>query len=182
MFLNRVSMINNDSLFQGFWKEWFYQTVQRVQWRKLPRSADNLLQPLLWRSETGPAESHSHCQNWSRSVQADQGNLWTYGYRRRIKDTWNHHTEMCQKTDSVIYLEGEKFLIFFYGMKHPVLKGKLEEIRSEIQRTVIPQHPAVKLSISIGGYFSEKISINDITKAQKLLDEARLHLNYVVVN
>ncbi len=87
-----------------------------------------------------------------------------------------------RKTDSVIYLEGEKFLIFFYGMKHPVLKGKLEEIRSEIQRTVIPQHPAVKLSISIGGYFSEKISINDITKAQKLLDEARLHLNYVVVN
>ena len=87
-----------------------------------------------------------------------------------------------RKTDSVIYLEGEKFLIFFYGMKQPVLKGKLEEIRSEIQRTVIPQHPAVKLSISIGGYFSEKISINDITKAQKLLDEARLHLNYVVVN
>lgn len=61
-----------------------------------------------------------------------------------------------RKTDSIIYLEDEKFLIFFYGMKQPVLKGKLEEIRAEIQRTVIPQHPAVKLSISIGGYFAEK--------------------------
>lgn len=181
--LESVSMINNDSLFKDFGKNDFIRLFNEY-------SDENYRDPLTTCYNRRYYDDQKQSLQKATAIARVDLDLF-----RQIKETYGPMVadaalktlgitmQKCvRKTDSVIYLEGEKFLIFFYGMKQPVLKGKLEEIRSAIQRTVIPQHPAVKLSISIGGYFSEKISINDITKAQKLLDEARLHLNYVVVN
>lgn len=181
--LESVFMINNDSLFKDFGKNVFIRLFNEY-------SDENYRDPLTTCYNRRYYDDQKQALQKATAIARIDLDLYrqireTYGpmVTEAALKTLGITIQKCvRKTDSVIYLEGEKFLIFFYGMKHPVLKGKLEEIRSEIQRTVIPQHPAVKLSISIGGYFSEKISINDITKAQKLLDEARLHLNYVVVN
>ncbi len=181
--LESVSMINNDSLFKDFGKNDFIRLFNEY-------SDENYRDPLTTCYNRRYYDDQKQALQKATAIARIDLDLYrqireTYGpmVTEAALKTLGITIQKCvRKTDSVIYLEGEKFLIFFYGMKQPVLKGKLEEIRSAIQRTVIPQHPAVKLSISIGGYFSEKISINDITKAQKLLDEARLHLNYVVVN
>lgn len=181
--LESVSMINNDSLFKDFGKNDFIRLFNEY-------SDENYRDPLTTCYNRRYYDDQKQSLQKATAIARVDLDLF-----RQIKETYGPMVadaalktlgvtmQKCvRKTDSIIYLEDEKFLIFFYGMKQPVLKGKLEEIRAEIQRTVIPQHPAVKLSISIGGYFAEKISINDIPKAQKLLDEARLHLNYVVVN
>ena len=155
--LESVSMINNDSLFKDFGKNDFIRLFNEY-------SDENYRDPLTTCYNRRYYDDQK--QALQKAIAIARIDLDLY---RQIRETYGPMvTEAALKTLGITI--------------QPVLKGKLEEIRSEIQRTVIPQHPAVKLSISIGGYFSEKISINDITKAQKLLDEARLHLNYVVVN
>lgn len=181
--LESVSLINNDYLFKDFGKNDFMRLFEVY-------SEENYRDPLTTCYNRRYYDEQQKILERATSIARIDLDLY-----KQIKETYSETVaeaalktvginlqKSVRKSDSVIYLGENKFIIFFFGMKQNVLKAKLEGIRADIERSIIPQHPGVKLSISIGGYYSERIEIEDLKRAQELLNEAKIFLNRVVVN
>lgn len=181
--LESVTEVNNESLFKSFTKEDFIKRYNEY-------NNENYQDDLTPCYNKRYYDDHKQNLNKATAIVRIDLDLYkqigqTYGNivaEAALKTVGATIQNCVRKSDTVIRLENEKFLVFFYGMKRIITKAKLEEIRSTIESTSIPQHPAVKLTVSIGGYYSDKLDVNDLKKSETLLLEAKKELNKVVVN
>ena len=71
----------------------------------------------------------------------------------------------CEKrTDSVVRFGGDEIFVVFGDIPFHMLQEKLEEIRSCVDKAVIPDYPQLKLSISIGGVYGPG-QVSDLMEA-----------------
>ena len=84
---------------------------------------------------------------------------------KQINDTYGHHAgdlalqaiiravfSCVRWSDLVIRYGGDEFLLLFQNIPHDGFAGKLEEIRSRVSSIVLKEYPALRLSVSIGGF------------------------------
>lgn len=69
-----------------------------------------------------------------------------------------------KRTDSVVRFGGDEFFVVFGDIPFHMLQEKLEEIRSCVDKAVIPDYPQLKLSISIGGVYGPG-QVSDLMEA-----------------
>lgn len=69
-----------------------------------------------------------------------------------------------KRTDSVVRFGGDEFFVVFGVIPFHMLQEKLEEIRSCVDKAVIPDYPQLKLSISIGGVYGPG-QVSDLMEA-----------------
>lgn len=181
--LESVTEVNNESLFKSFTKDDFIKRYNEY-------NSENYQDDLTPCYNKRYYDEHKSTLNKATAIVRIDLDLYkqigkVYGNivaDAALRSVGSTIQKCVRKSDTVIRLEDEKFLVFFYGMKRNITKSKLEEIRSTIENSSIPQHPAIKLTVSIGGYYSDKLVVNDLKNAEALLQEARKELNKVVVN
>ena len=69
-----------------------------------------------------------------------------------------------KRTDSVVRFGGDEIFVVFGEIPFHMLQEKLEEIRSCVDKAVIPDYPQLKLSISIGGVYGPG-QVSDLMEA-----------------
>lgn len=69
-----------------------------------------------------------------------------------------------KRTDSVVRFGGDEIFVVFGDIPFHMLQEKLEEIRSCVDKAVIPDYPQLKLSISIGGVYGPG-QVSDLMEA-----------------
>ena len=69
-----------------------------------------------------------------------------------------------KRTDSVVRFGGDEIFGVFGDIPFHMLQEKLEEIRSCVDKAVIPDYPQLKLSISIGGVYGPG-QVSDLMEA-----------------
>ena len=69
-----------------------------------------------------------------------------------------------KRTDSVVRFGGDEIFVVFGDIPFHMLQEKLEEIRSCVDKAVIPDYPQLKLSISIGGVYGPG-KVSDLMEA-----------------
>lgn len=69
-----------------------------------------------------------------------------------------------RRTDSLVRFGGDEFFVVFGDIPFHMLQEKLEEIRSCVNKAVIPDYPQLKLSISIGGVYGPG-QVSDLMEA-----------------
>lgn len=69
-----------------------------------------------------------------------------------------------KRTDSVVRFGGDEIFVVFGDIPFHMLQEKLEEIRSCVNKAVIPDYPQLKLSISIGGVYGPG-QVSDLMEA-----------------
>lgn len=69
-----------------------------------------------------------------------------------------------KRTDSVVRFGGNEIFVVFGDIPFHMLQEKLEEIRSCVDKAVIPDYPQLKLSISIGGVYGPG-QVSDLMEA-----------------
>ena len=69
-----------------------------------------------------------------------------------------------KRTDSVVRVGGDEIFVVFGDIPFHMLQEKLEEIRSCVDKAVIPDYPQLKLSISIGGVYGPG-QVSDLMEA-----------------
>ena len=69
-----------------------------------------------------------------------------------------------KRTDSVVRSGGDEIFVVFGDIPFHMLQEKLEEIRSCVDKAVIPDYPQLKLSISIGGVYGPG-QVSDLMEA-----------------
>ena len=69
-----------------------------------------------------------------------------------------------RRTDSVVRFGGDEIFVVFGDIPFHMLQEKLEEIRSCVDKAVIPDYPQLKLSISIGGVYGPG-QVSDLMEA-----------------
>ena len=78
-----------------------------------------------------------------------------------------------RKTDLVIRLGGDEFLVVFRDIPFHVLQKKLGTIKSCVEKTVLPDYPQLRFSISIGGSYGPGKTSDLMNVADKLLYQAK---------
>ena len=69
-----------------------------------------------------------------------------------------------KRTDSVVRFGGDEIFVVFGDIPFHMLQENLEEIRSCVDKAVIPDYPQLKLSISIGGVYGPG-QVSDLMEA-----------------
>lgn len=83
---------------------------------------------------------------------------------KQVNDAYGHQTgdtvlrdiaaaihSCIRSTDTLIRYGGDEFLLLFPKMDKHIFTRKQNEIREAVRRIVIPEHPELHLSVSIGG-------------------------------
>ena len=83
---------------------------------------------------------------------------------KQVNDAYGHQTgdtvlrdiaaairSCIRSTDTLIRYGGDEFLLLFPKMDEHIFTRKQNEIREAVRRIVIPEHPELHLSVSIGG-------------------------------
>ena len=83
---------------------------------------------------------------------------------KQVNDVYGHQTgdtalrdiaaairSCIRSTDTLIRYGGDEFLLLFPKMNEHIFTRKQNEIREAVRRIVIPEHPELHLSVSIGG-------------------------------
>ena len=108
----------------------------------------------------------------------------TYGHDigdRILKTEVSVILNLIRKTDSLVRIGGDEFLLIMPGIKEQDFKNKLLQILEEVHRADVPGHGGLRLSASIGGVLSNGSVIEDaIGRADKLMYQAKNRKNMVV--
>ena len=86
-----------------------------------------------------------------------------------------------RSADAVIRLGGDEFLIVFQGMHEENLFGKLDALRAAVEDARIPEYPALRITVSIGGFYCEGAEGDFVKISDGRLYEAKKTKNTVVV-
>lgn len=85
-----------------------------------------------------------------------------------------------KKSDSIIRVGGDEFLLIFQDIDKNIIEKRLEQIRKSVQNLKIDKVKDVNISISIGGVFGND-AINNIELADKALYKAKENKNDFII-
>ncbi|MCU0080188.1 diguanylate cyclase [Extibacter muris] len=100
----------------------------------------------------------------------------TYGHPvgdLALKQIFSAIKNSVRKTDLVIRLGGDEFLVVFRDIPFHVLQKKLGTIKSCVEKTVLPDYPQLRFFISIGGTYGPGKTSDLMNAADKLLYQAK---------
>ena len=83
--------------------------------------------------------------------------------------------------DAVLRYGGDEFMILFYHMPANLLEERLNFIRREVEKLVIPDYPHLKLTCTIGcacGTYQQQL----LKQADKMMYQAKIQRNSVKIH
>lgn len=111
-----------------------------------------------------------------------------------INDTWGHlvgdealkavvaAVRSCVRdTDAVVRYGGDEFLLVFPGITREAFGQRLEEIRANVCELTLAEAGNTRLSVSIGGRYTDDASEDPLRAADELLYQAKKQKNTVVI-
>lgn len=112
---------------------------------------------------------------------------------KKINDTYGHDAgdkalqavsrcllDNTRRTDAVIRYGGDEFMLIFRDISEEPFSKKLEELRVLVEQISLDKYPDMRLTISIGGCYSNGISRDKAKKADEMLYRAKVTKNCVV--
>lgn len=109
----------------------------------------------------------------------------TYGHQagdlalRFVVDTVFEHID---STDAVIRYGGDEFFIVFRNLTEETFADRLDKIRETINKTSFQEDTVIDLSVSIGGVYCFKKTMDVIRKADEMLYKAKEKRNDVQIH
>ena len=86
-----------------------------------------------------------------------------------------------READTLIRYGGDEFFLLFHGLPEQVLEKKLDGICKAVRDMEIPEHPEVRLSVSIGGLYASGRVSELIKMADLALYRAKAKKGHVVL-
>lgn len=98
-----------------------------------------------------------------------------------LRDVSKCISECVRVTDALVRYGGDEFLLIFTDFKKPILWDKMEFIRKRIESLVWNDYPEIRITISIGGVYTNNLSADVIAKVDRLMYEAKRTKNTVLI-
>ncbi|MDO4182272.1 MAG: diguanylate cyclase [Coriobacteriia bacterium] len=86
-----------------------------------------------------------------------------------------------RKSDALVRFGGDEFVVVFASICGSIFQKRLEEIRRAVEQLEFPEFPDLKTTVSIGGLVSDSCGNCAFEQADKLLYQAKIKRNTVVV-
>ncbi len=108
----------------------------------------------------------------------------TYGHNAgdlALKTIVNAAFSSVRSTDTLVRFGGDEFIIIFNDIPKEIFEEKLYMIKEKVRESSIAEYPQIKLSVSIGGVYSDNRIENIISEADEMLYKAKEEKNWVCI-
>ena len=78
-----------------------------------------------------------------------------------------------RSSDTLIRYGGDEFLLVFPDIPEPVFHRRLQEISSAVSDATVPDHPEMRLSVSVGGVYKMSPLSDAVYRADTLMYKAK---------
>lgn len=107
----------------------------------------------------------------------------TYGHHagdRALQKTASCIRSCIRSSDTIVRYEEDEFVLVFIDITYDQFRDCLEKIRSAVEHADVEGYPELHFTVSIGGYFTDRMSPAVLKRARQLLGKAKETCNAVV--